>query len=246
MLSENAQAQSGERLREWSALILGAVGTVTGCLSLVFVWLEREDSKEALAISVKVERTGYPSIIQSVPYRLVEGTIGTRWHVWVTNLSTEPVSIVADDIGLLIPDQGRVGYSSMFVGWFDTDGQQIFPYPFTLQPGDNLTLVLGINFPVASDTVEYAMGSSNGTEIAVNDVGQFWRQQIIDTGRDIFGNEIESIGGIEPGEAIFSFPVDLDDRFVVVSFVTARGSRFCAFGRWYEMYDLIEPIPYRC
>ena len=223
-----------EHIREWLALLLGAVGTIAGCLSLWLLWQQHATEQENLAISTNLIRSGYPSFIKKFPSPLLAGTLETRWQVWVTNLSSREVTIVGDEIFLVFPEKGRVSYSGLFVRW-EQNGNAFHPYPIKLDPGDVLKATLVVRYPLEENAVQFALQNAAGDQIAIGDIDSFISELITTTNRDIFGNEV-NVKEFD-GNVLLWSPNIQRDIFLGAKFITARRNQFEGFSSWYKLYD---------
>lgn len=231
MTSKNA-----ELVREWLALALGIVGTIAGCLSLYLVWQQSSAQNENLAISINLIRNGYPTNIERqnhIPG--AAGTIETKWQVWVTNLSSEPSTLVGNNF-FLANENGRFQYSGLFAGWTNEQGKETNIFPRKLDSGDVLNAILTLRYPISEEAVDFALQPVEGNKVAVNDIGIFVRKLIMQKNIDVFGNTVEVIPG-GGKEAIFKFPSNPKDPLVALNIKTARGKQFEGYSFWYKMYD---------
>ncbi|MDF1848279.1 MAG: hypothetical protein P1U69_13855 [Parvibaculaceae bacterium] len=188
-LVNKEMSEYSEKTREWVGLILGLIGTVTGSVSLYFVWSQNAQLQENLSISINPVRSGYPSLIQTEhQVHLRAGTIETRWRVWAVNLSARETTLTGSAITLM-SEKGKFGYSGLFQAW-EVEGEAIFPFPKRLEPGEVFNATLVLNYPVTTSALTYALGDSGDEEIAVNDIGSFTRQLIVDTGKDILTTQL--------------------------------------------------------
>lgn len=227
-----------EAIREWSALVLGVVGTITGGISLYLTATQAWEQAENISVVVNPIRRGYESIIERVPHiPNAGGTIVTKWRVWLTNLSAREVTVVGNEVRLL-GERGEVYYSGLVAG-LALEGSKEKVFPRRLEPGAVMDLLLTLRYPVSKTAVDRLLLEKTNRAAKIAEIGDFIEEFIAKEKEDLFGNKVIVVS-LDSNAYLFRFPAQPKNHVMFVRFRTARKNAFLGHGFWYKMYDPVR------